>query len=76
MRCRMSGDILVFDRGFARAKYLMKPFMEAGIDFCKNSFYHNSQRIKLEMQKTISRHILSQHGETQTKPLCFQRCTP
>ena len=48
--------VLVFDRGFARARYLMKPLMEMRIDFvirvCKNTcIYDKGQRIKLETLK-------------------------
>ncbi len=65
--------ILVFDRGFARAKYLMKPFMEAGIEFVirvcpRTCFYHNSQRIKLEtLQKIGAYPGISYHSTEKLK---------
>lgn len=60
--------VLMFDRGFARARYLMKPLMEMGIEFvirvCKNTcFYDKGQRLKLETLKDTKAYPnISYHG--------------
>lgn len=60
--------VFVFDRGFARARYLMKPLMKSGIEFvirvCKNaSFFDKGQRIKLEtLNNTVSYPNISYHS--------------
>ncbi len=65
--------ILVFDRGFARARYLMKPLMETGIEFvirvCKNvCFYHKGNRIKLETLKDTNAYPdISYHNTEKLK---------
>ena len=65
--------VLVFDRGFARARYLMKPLMEKGIEFvirvCKNaSFYDKGQRIKLEtLKETRAYPNISYHSTEKLK---------
>ena len=65
--------VLVFDRGFARARYLMKPLMEMGIEFvirvCKNTcFYDKGQRIKLETLKdTTAYPNIFYHGTEKLK---------
>ena len=51
--------VLVFDKGFARARYLMKPLMEMVIEFVLRVFkntciYDKGQRIKLETLKEIA----------------------
>ena len=65
--------VLVFDRGFARARYLMKPLMENGIEFvirvCKNTcFYDNGQRIKLQTLKNTEAYShISYHNTEKLK---------
>ena len=65
--------VLVFDRGFARARYLMKPLMEADIAFvirvCKNvCFYHKGNRIKLETLKDTNAYPdISYHNTEKLK---------
>ena len=65
--------VLVFDRGFARARYLMKPLMEMSIEFvirvCKNTcFYDKGQRIKLETLKdTAAYPNIFYHGTEKLK---------
>ena len=65
--------IFVFDRGFARARYLIKPLMKSGIKFvirvCKNaSFYDKGQRIKLEtLKNTVSYPNISYHSTEKLK---------
>lgn len=69
--------VLVFDRGFARTKYLMEPFIEAGIDFvirvCKHTcIYHKGVRKKLQsIQETGSYPDIRYHN-TLKLPLNLQ----